>query len=150
MQNTLTCMLNSMKFHYFKDCNYIYFLPWCPGRPYSGCKPFVVLFCPVWSTGVWPSMCWLQPSGSCRSCCGPEDLVPVVGRGCWTPEESLCMWKLVQSSRKARRPAPGAHPPSRPSTRMAGTRAPLFPFHFSSTLRCAAACDAAFSRFWWK
>lgn len=127
-------MLKVMKSHYF-----VYFLPWCPGRPCSGCKPFAVLFCPAWSTGAWPSMCWLQPSGSCRSCCGPEDLGLVVCRGCWTPEESLCKWTLAQSSRKARRPAPGAHPPSRPSSGMAGTRSPLLPLHFSRALPCAAA-----------
>lgn len=100
----------------------IEFLPWCLGKPYFGSKPFAVLFCPVWSTDFWPSMCWRQPSASCRSCCSPEDLVAVVCRGCWTPEESLYKWKPVQSSQKARWLVPGARPLSRPSSPMADSR----------------------------
>lgn len=93
-------------------------LPWCPGRLYSGCKPCAVLFCPVWSTGPWPSRWWLQPSGSCRSCCSPEDPAPAACRGCWRPAESLYRWTPGQSSQRARWPAPCAHPPSRPSALM--------------------------------
>lgn len=65
------------------------FLPSCLGRPYSGCRPFAELSCPVWSKGLWLSRCWLPPSVSYRSCCGPVDPAPTACRGCWKPAESL-------------------------------------------------------------